>query len=60
LDFSISGMAKRPIAIVVAIDEPQAAANTAAAMLVATARPPGSPPSQSRIAWYIDSVRPER
>src|SRR5438067_13165346 len=60
LDFSISGIAMRPTATVVATEEPHAAAKMAAVKFDATASPPGSRPTQSRKARKMESVMPDR
>src|SRR5690242_515623 len=60
LALSISGIAMRPTATVVATEEPHAAAKTAAEKFDATARPPGRAPAQSLNARKMESVDPER
>src|SRR4051812_26882034 len=58
LYLSISGIAMRPTASVVASEDPDAAAKPAHAQLVATAKPPGRLPSHSRAARNRFAVIP--
>jgi hypothetical protein len=56
LCLSISGTAMRLMPAAVATDDPEAAAKSVQAATLATASPPGTPPSATRIAWNNDEV----